>query len=108
MSHDAIVVLLVSGAALELLGLMLVAWDVVDARRQRAQFSRRNQLVQVGGIASERKIGGVTVLGGVPPGEAPTPTLVERVAQLERDAEVARKRFAAIEESAKRDHESVL
>jgi hypothetical protein len=103
-----LLVLLVVGAALELGGLGLVAWDVLAAKRQRAVFSLRNQLVQVPGIASERAIGGVTVHGGVQPGDLPAPTLDERVEQLERDAESVQRSLAAIDEREERNHDALL
>lgn len=81
MSVCSIRALLVSGAALELIGLWLVAWDVWDARRQRDALARRDQLVQLSpGIEHDRAVGGIAVHGG---GDSPVPSTEERIATLE-------------------------
>ena len=76
-----IVALLVSGAALELLGLGLVAWDVWDARRQRDALARQDQLVQLEPVIHSRALGELGVEDGIAGAEPPP--LEERVATLE-------------------------
>ena len=81
MSVCWIVALLVSGAALELIGLGLVAWDVWDARRQRDTLALQHQLVQGSPVIEhERALGVIAVQGG---GDPPVPTMEERVGTLE-------------------------
>lgn len=82
MSDGELTFLIASGAALEGLGLLLVALDLLRAGKRRAELTRPDQLVQVGGIASESSFGVplVVTTGEQPP--APEPTLDERVAAV--------------------------
>ena len=81
MNDSVIRALLVIGALLELSGLVLVAWDVLTARRQRADLSRPDKLIQPSAARGSTEVSGtVTAEGGGPP---PVPTLEDRVASIE-------------------------
>jgi len=98
--------LLVLGAALELLGLGLVARDVWDARRQRDALARQDQLVQMTpALEHSRALGALDVQGGGDP--PPLPPLEERVASLEGDIADLHARFDAEAERQVQAHRAL-
>jgi hypothetical protein len=67
------------GAALELVGILLVVLDVREARRQARAVTQREQIIRPLGIAHERGIARAgTVIGGR------QPSIDERVTRLEQ------------------------
>jgi hypothetical protein len=100
-----IVLLLVLGAALELSGIALVAWDVLGARREREQLSSRDVTVQVGAARAAAE-------GNPPKSDASSPRvtapLEERVHSLERDVEKLSQRIDLNRRESKRDDRDML
>lgn len=94
MSVSWIRALLVLGAALELVGLALVAWDVWDAWQQRRALARRDQLVQVPFVEHERALGGAKESGAAAP--APPVVLGPQLDQVQRDVFDLEQRLKAV------------
>jgi hypothetical protein len=97
--------LLVLGAALELAGIALVAWDVFDARRVRERLSSPDKLVQVPPLVASAR--------GIPPtvagtGSPAVPPLDERVQKLEHEVETLSERIDKHRRESKQDHRDML
>jgi hypothetical protein len=72
-------VLTILGAAMELLGLVLIVLDAREARLQAATVGTRTHRLHVTPVISEESAGAITARGGREP-----PSLPERVDQLEK------------------------
>jgi hypothetical protein len=94
-------VLIVVGAVLELAGLALVAWDVVDARRASMSLSVRDVRGRAKLAMEWNQALPITAVGGAPP---VVPPLEERVEKLVRDVEALDRRLDAEAERHVRDH----
>jgi hypothetical protein len=101
---STISVLLIAGAMLELVGVGLVAWDVLDARRVRVELSRRH--LQLQADPGRLTVSGFPATATVD-GPAPEPTLEQRVERVEREAELLRRDLGELEQRETRAHRAM-
>lgn len=94
---DLIRVLLICGAGPELAGFVLVAWDVIDDRRELRALSGRDVLIQSGAARLDMKVGMTTEVVRDP---VPVPSVDERVATLESEVELLKR---TLNETAERE-----